>query len=92
MQTEIGELVDDHPRFRTVDAVLNTVQKGVHHDRFSVEYKNEHRSEVRAIAVQAYESKDDRNTSWAIRLDPSKIDDYITALEVIRHEYLGGSS
>lgn len=76
--------VDSYPRFETVEAVLNGVQRGVQHDRFSIEYEDEEQDVVRTIAIQAFEDEESVNTSWGIRLDPVQIDEYITALEMIR--------
>lgn len=86
--TEAGELAESHPRFETVEAIIHDLENRLHHVRFAAKFQSEARLEVEAISIQPFvdESTPDRNTG--VQLEPEKLDDFITALEMIRHRYL----
>lgn len=92
MLTEAGELPETDDRFVTVEALPHDFENSTEHVRFSVKFESDARLELQSIAIQPFRDDTTPHFHMGVQLDPAKLDDYITALEMIRHEYLGGVS
>lgn len=94
MPTETDFSVDDveekYDRFETVDVVHDGLDNKNHHTRVSVKYQTGSQLEIDSLAIQPFMDKTTPNRNMGFQFHPDQLDDLITALELIRYEYLTG--
>lgn len=88
--TEAGVLTEGDGRFITVEALPHDLKNNVDHIRFSAKFQSDARLEIHSVAIQPFRDDITPHFHMGVQLEPEKLDDFITALEMIRHEYLGG--
>lgn len=88
--TDAGELPETDDRFVTVEALPHDLENSTDHVRFSVKFQSGARLEVHSIAIQPFRDETTPHFHMGVQLEPGKLDDYIVALEEIRHQFLGG--
>lgn len=86
------EVDEGDPRFETADAFPDDLDNNVHHVRVSVKFASEARLEVKCIAIQPFKDESIPHGRMGVQLEPARLDDLITALELIRHQHLGDES
>lgn len=84
----VDDVEDTYGNFETVDVIQDGLNNSNHHTRVSVKYKTGSQLEIDSLAIQPFkkESVPDRNTGF--QFHPDQLDDLITALELIRYDYL----
>ena len=88
--TEAGVLPETDSRFITVEAIPHDLKNNVDHVRFSGKFQSDARLEVHSIAIQSFRDETTPHFRTGVQLEPEKLDNFITALEMIRHRFLGG--